>query len=158
MPAQSLYPMRLNQQQQTQQHIAQNQNAQNTLYGARRAEVPGGYNNGVYGTRANPVGDVQPQKYEEGTKFTRGNRPESVYGTTGPRRGQSTQSDDSSYGSYQGSTAQNSYTATGGQPTYIKTTVAQRPSQEGQVRQPPQIAPPTHHAIRQPQQSPNPQY
>lgn len=160
VPAQSLYPMRLNQQQQqvSQQHVAQNQNTQNTLYGQRRPEVQGGYSNGVYGTRTNPTGDVQTQKFDEGGKFNRGNRPESVYGTTGPRRGQSTQSDDSSYGSYQGSTAQNANAYSGGQPTYVKSAVTQRPNQEGQVRPPQQIAPPTHHAIRQPQQSPNPQY
>lgn len=41
---------------------------------------------------------------DDGTvKFSnRPHRPDSMYGTTGQRRGQSTQSDDSSYGSYHG--------------------------------------------------------
>ena len=39
---------------------------------------------------------------DESGKFSRSNRPDSMYGMSGQRRGQSTQSDDSSYGSYHG--------------------------------------------------------
>lgn len=123
VPAQSLYPMRLNQQQ---SHV-QNQNVQNQMqqrtenvYGARpvapgmatRTEATGAYGNSsansdrIYGTRNNPSGSSDNPKYEENPKFTRGNRPESMYGmVSGQQRrgGQSAQSDDSSYGSYQGS-------------------------------------------------------
>lgn len=122
VPAQSLYPMRLNQQQ---SHV-QNQNVQNqmqqrseSVYGVRqiapgisaRSEtsdrygtVPGNAPN-IYGTRNNPAGNAETQKYEENPKFNRGNRPESMYGLVNnqQRRGQSAQSDDSSYGSYHGS-------------------------------------------------------
>lgn len=123
VPAQSLYPMRLNQQQ---SHV-QNQNVQNQMqqrtenvYGARpvapgmatRTEATGAYGTSsgnsdrIYGTRNNPSGSSDNPKYEENPKFTRGNRPESMYGmVSGQQRrgGQSAQSDDSSYGSYQGS-------------------------------------------------------
>lgn len=125
VPAQSLYPMRLNQQQ---SHV-QNQNVQNqmqqrseSVYGVRpiapgissRSEasdrygtVPGNAPN-IYGTRNNPPGNAENQKYEENPKFNRGARPESMFGLVNNqqrRGGQSAQSDDSSYGSYHGSNA-----------------------------------------------------
>lgn len=126
VPAQSLYPMRINQ---TQSSHLQNQNVQNQLqhrsesiYGIRssvRQERPIQPENGagpfqaVYGTRNNPSpGDSmckferEPQRElrDDAKMFAnRGCRPDSMYGV-GPRRGQSTQSDDSSYGSYHGPT------------------------------------------------------
>lgn len=128
VPAQSLYPMRINQ---TQSSHLQNQNVQNQLqqrsesiYGIRssvrqeqRTIQP---DNGsvsfqsVYGVRNNPSpGDAALCKFErepqrevrdESKMFlNRACRPDSMYGVA-QRRGQSTQSDDSSYGSYHGPT------------------------------------------------------
>lgn len=61
----------------------------------------------IYNTRANPTPTEQLVKYEtrsEDSGKYRATRPDSVYGVTTQRgRGQSAQSDDSSYGSYQGS-------------------------------------------------------
>uniref|UniRef100_A0A1B0D6Y7 Uncharacterized protein n=1 Tax=Phlebotomus papatasi TaxID=29031 RepID=A0A1B0D6Y7_PHLPP len=104
VPAQSLYPLRVTQ---TQSSHLQNQNVQNqmqqrseSIYGIRTA-VRQNENQTfqpIYGTRTAPApGD--------GLKYDReSRRPESVYGMTGARnRGQSAQSDDSSYGSYHGS-------------------------------------------------------
>lgn len=191
VPAQSLYPMRLNQQQ---SHV-QNQNVQNqmqqrseSVYGVRqtapgiatRTEAAGGYGNnaGVYGTRNNPSGSSDNAKYEENQKFNRGNRPESMYGmVSGQQRrcAQSTQSDDSSYGSYHGSNtaprnptntsnfnAASGYNAKGtsGGPEFNRRQIT-----GNEVRQ----SPPTQllstvsnsssfHHTRQPQHSPNSQY
>lgn len=128
VPAQSLYPLRVasNQQQQQNTHL-QNQNVQNQLqhtrsesiYGIRGSmrqqpssdriveRVPTTENQGfqpIYGTRSNPTPNDNV-KYERETRDMRENRnrPDSMYGMTGPvRRGQSSHSDDSSYGSYHG--------------------------------------------------------
>ncbi|XP_059616990.1 neurogenic protein big brain [Phlebotomus argentipes] len=104
VPAQSLYPLRVTQ---TQSSHLQNQNVQNqmqqrseSIYGIRTA-VRQNENQTfqpIYGTRTAPsAGD--------GLKYDReSRRPDSVYGVSGARnRGQSAQSDDSSYGSYHGS-------------------------------------------------------
>lgn len=127
VPAQSLYPLRINQSQST--HL-QNQNVQNQLqqrsesiYGIRssiRQERPlptqqeptlNGFQS-IYGTRSNPSPGETMCKFDRETHrelrdetkiFTRQHRPDSMYGAT-QRRGQSTQSDDSSYGSYHGPT------------------------------------------------------
>lgn len=120
VPAQSLYPMRLNQQ----SHI-QNQNLQNQLqqrsesiYGVRgitpgtaatRSDNYSTAERAIYGNRNNPLSDGS--KYEDNPKNPRSNRPESMYGVlSSQRRGQSTQSDDSSYGSYQGPSPRNNMT------------------------------------------------
>lgn len=129
VPAQSLYPLRINQSQST--HL-QNQNVQNQLqqrsesiYGIRssiRQERPlppqqqdptmNGFQS-IYGTRNNPSPGDNVCKFERETHreirdetkmfANRQHRPDSMYGGT-QRRGQSTQSDDSSYGSYHGPT------------------------------------------------------
>ncbi|RZC37210.1 neurogenic protein big brain [Asbolus verrucosus] len=117
VPAQSLYPMRLNQQTHVQNQNLQNQLQQRSesIYGGRGV-TPGTasrsdtYNNTtertVYGARNNPS-NSDNAKYEENTKSTR-NRPESMYGMlSSQRRGQSAQSDDSSYGSYHGPSPRN---------------------------------------------------
>lgn len=110
VPAQSLYPMRLNQQ----THV-QNQNLQNQMQ--QRTE-------GIYGVRGVTNGTTRSDNYsttgerqhynrnnpssEENGKNPRSNRPESMYGMlSSQRRGQSAQSDDSSYGSYHAPTRGN---------------------------------------------------
>lgn len=122
VPAQSLYPLRINQ---TQSSHLQNQNVQNQLqqrsesiYGIRssmRQERPlqsqpdptmNGFQS-IYGTRNNPSPGENLCKFEreahremrdDAKMFAnRAHRPDSMYGVA--RRGQSTQSDDSSYGS-----------------------------------------------------------
>lgn len=103
LPARDLYP--------THQAIAHNQNAHNQLqaresnYSARPTHNvnPREPSPAAYATRQNPTG--APQIVDE-TKITR--RPESMYGmvVSQPRRNQSAQSDDSSYGSYRGAATQ----------------------------------------------------
>uniref|UniRef100_A0A336M7F0 CSON010643 protein n=1 Tax=Culicoides sonorensis TaxID=179676 RepID=A0A336M7F0_CULSO len=59
----------------------------------------------IYGSRSNPT-PTEQIKYEtrdESAKYRQQTRPDSVYGSSSQRRVQSAQSDDSSYGSYQGS-------------------------------------------------------
>lgn len=113
VPAQSLYPIRLNQQQ---NHI-QNQNVQNQLqqrsestYGIRnigpgtsRADNHGilGNNATSYTARNNGEGENEP------SKLGRTPRPESMYGTQSRRANQPAHSDDSSYSSYHGSSSRN---------------------------------------------------
>lgn len=112
LPARSLYPPRMD------QLIAHNQNAHNQMqarestYGTRptnntasaRENPPANY-----GPRQNPTGAPGAiptnDTREDGSKMTR--RPESMYGmvVSQPRRNQSAQSDDSSYGSYRGAPA-----------------------------------------------------
>lgn len=120
VPTQSLYPMRLNQT--NQQNHVQNQNMQNqmqqrsdSIYGVRGV-TPGTASDRDYPTRTNTANS---DNYEGSQKTTRAsNRPESMYGMVGTqRRGLSTQSDDSSYGSYHGSSANR--TNTNGNSTYI---------------------------------------
>jgi hypothetical protein len=126
VPAQSLYPLRVAPTQQNQTHL-QNQNVQNQLqqrsesiYGIRGSmrqqqnpermnqerqmperEPSGGFQP-IYGSRNNPTPNetMNYESREEPVKYTR--RPDSVYGMSN-RRIQSAQSDDSSYGSYHGS-------------------------------------------------------
>lgn len=127
VPAQSLYPLRVasNQQQQQNTHL-QNQNVQNqmqqrseSIYGIRSSmrqqpstdrivdRIPAADSQSfqpIYGTRNNPS-TGENVKFERETRDMRENRnrPDSMYGINGPvRRGQSTHSDDSSYGSYHG--------------------------------------------------------
>lgn len=120
VPAQSLYPLRINQSQNT--HL-QNQNVQNQLqqrsesiYGIRSSmrqersvppqqEPTGNGFQSIYGTRTNPSPGDPMGKFEghrelreEAKMFTRQHRPDSMYGGT-QRRGHSAQSDDSSHGS-----------------------------------------------------------
>lgn len=125
VPAQSLYPLRISSQAQN-SHL-QNQNVQNQLqqrtesiYGIRNsmrqerqtmpADNPIGNFQTVYGTtRNNPSPGNDLCKFERETQrddpkmfvANRQCRPDSMYGMT-QRRGQSTQSDDSSYGSLHG--------------------------------------------------------
>lgn len=126
VPAQSLYPLRVAPTQQNSTHL-QNQNVQNQLqqrsesiYGIRGSmrqqqpterinqerqmperEPSGGFQP-IYGSRNNPTPNdtMIYESREEPVKYTR--RPDSVYGSSN-RRIQSAQSDDSSYGSYHGS-------------------------------------------------------
>lgn len=131
VPAQSLYPMRLNQNQSS--HL-QNQNVQNhlqqrseSIYGIRSSirhertqidNIQAGFQP-VYGTRNEGMLNDGLCKYEREPHrelrdeakmlMNRSCRPDSMYGVT-QRRGQSTQSDDSSYGSYHGPTPPSSST------------------------------------------------
>lgn len=125
VPAQSLYPLRVAAPSQQNTHL-QNQNVQNQLqqrsesiYGIRgsmrqstgeqrmperqQAErEPPSVFQPIYASRNNPTPNdaMNYEAHEEPVKYTR--RPESTYGMTN-RRIQSAQSDDSSYGSYHGS-------------------------------------------------------
>lgn len=131
VPAQSLYPMRINQ---TQSSHLQNQNVQNQLqqrsesiYGIRSSvrhertqidNIQAGFQP-VYGARNDAMMSDGLCKYErdphrelrdDAKLFVNRNcRPDSMYGVT-QRRGQSAQSDDSSYGSYHGPTPPSSST------------------------------------------------
>jgi Major intrinsic protein len=128
VPAQSLYPLRVAPSQQNTTHL-QNQNVQNqmqqrseSIYGIRGSmrqataermperqmpdrqmpeREPSGFQP-IYGSRNNstPNETINYEPREEPVKYTR--RPDSVYGMSN-RRIQSAQSDDSSYGSYHGS-------------------------------------------------------
>jgi hypothetical protein len=126
VPAQSLYPLRVAPSSQQNTHL-QNQNVQNQLqqrsesiYGLRssmRQSTPAERNmqermperereqtsfQPIYGARNNPTPNdtLNYESREEPVKY--GRRPDSVYGMSN-RRIQSAQSDDSSYGSYHGS-------------------------------------------------------
>lgn len=123
VPAQSLYPLRVAPTQPNSTHL-QNQNVQNQLqqrsesiYGIRGSmrqsngermperqmpeREPSGFQP-IYGSRNAPTPNetITYETREEPVKYTR--RPDSVYGMSN-RRIQSAQSDDSSYGSYHGS-------------------------------------------------------
>jgi Major intrinsic protein len=122
VPAQSLYPLRVAPTSQQSTHL-QNQNVQNQLqqrtesiYGIRssmrqstnvreqsREREPTAFQP-IYGSRSTnpptPNDTLNYETREEPVKYTR--RPDSVYGMSN-RRIQSAQSDDSSYGSYHGS-------------------------------------------------------
>ncbi|KAL7040605.1 hypothetical protein ACKWTF_000455 [Chironomus riparius] len=126
VPAQSLYPLRVAPTSQQNTHL-QNQNVQNQLqqrsesiYGIRssmrqstntertmteripeRDREPAAFQP-IYGARNNPTPNdtLNYESREEPVKY--GRRPDSVYGMSN-RRIQSAQSDDSSYGSYHGS-------------------------------------------------------
>jgi hypothetical protein len=122
VPAQSLYPLRVAPTSQQSTHL-QNQNVQNQLqqrtesiYGIRssirqstnareqsREREPTAFQ-AIYGSRSTnpptPNDTLNYETREEPVKYTR--RPDSVYGMSN-RRIQSAQSDDSSYGSYHGS-------------------------------------------------------
>lgn len=126
VPAQSLYPLRVAPTSQQNTHL-QNQNVQNqmqqrseSIYGIRgsmRQSTPAERNlsnmperdrdpaafQPIYGGRNNPTPNDTLSNFEtreEPVKY--GRRPDSVYGMSN-RRIQSAQSDDSSYGSYHGS-------------------------------------------------------
>lgn len=161
VPAQSLYPLRVTGTQQN-SHL-QNQNVQNQLnqrsesiYGIRssmrqpstdRSQVENQQNintgpmtgfQPVYGTtRQCVVSNDLPDSRQQRTM-----RPESMYGTSGGRnRGQSAQSDDSSYGSYHGTNASITPTSVnqrnGGQP----------PQQQPQQQPPPPMCGPNSEEI-----------
>lgn len=118
VPAQSLYPIKLNQQ----THV-QNQNLQNQLqqrsesvYGVRgnisRPDNLSTTERAGYTNKNTPLPNDNNPKHEENKNSSKGNRPESMYGVVSLQRrgGQSVQSDDSSFGSYQGpSNRNNSY-------------------------------------------------
>jgi hypothetical protein len=122
VPAQSLYPIKLNQQTHVQNQNLQNQLQQRSesIYGVRGV-TPGiasrsdTYSNTTerthYTTKNNPLSS--DTKYEESAKSSKSSRPESMYGMLGSRRGQSAQSDDSSYGSYHGPSPRNNATNVG---------------------------------------------
>lgn len=124
VPAQSLYPLRVAAPNQQNTHL-QNQNVQNQLqqrsesiYGIRgsmrqsiaeqriperqTADREPSVFQPIYASRNNPTPNetMNYESHEEPVKYTR--RPESTYGMSN-RRIQSAQSDDSSYGSYHGS-------------------------------------------------------
>lgn len=187
VPTQSLYPMRLNQT--NQQNHVQNQNVQNqmqqrseSIYGVRGVTPGTASRSDNYSTTANSDrGDyttrnagANSETYEGSQKNARtANRPESMYGMVGTqRRGLSAQSDDSSYGSYHGSStnrsntngnstyssSSNNYPAKGG----VGNTYNSRPNGSDVRQSPPtQLLPAAnsssyHHNI--PQHSPNSQY
>lgn len=111
VPAQSLYPIRLNQQNHLQNQNVQNQMQQRTenTYGVRGVTPGTASRTDNYQTIERGYGNSRTQeqnssnKYEEHTKNCRSNRPESMYGILGmqSRRIQTNQSDDSStYSSY----------------------------------------------------------
>lgn len=108
VPAQSLYPMRLNQQSHVQNQNVQNQLQQRSesIYAVRGVASGASTTTDNFPSRSNYSRNPEGMKYEENQKMERA-RPESMYGMVGTqtRRGQSTQSDDSSYGSYQGSSS-----------------------------------------------------
>lgn len=170
VPAQSLYPLRVAPPNQQNTHL-QNQNVQNQLqqrsesiYGIRSSmrqanaeriperqmaerETTTGFQP-IYGGRNAPTPN-EPMTYEgreEPVKYTR--RPDSVYGMSN-RRIQSAQSDDSSYGSYHGSSLT--------PPTRVNNGNFQPPSQQIQQQQTygmlPLPTPPTHQPPQQQQQS-----
>lgn len=109
IPAQSLYPMRLNQQQ---SHL-QNQNVQNQLqqrsecnFVGRTTTTSGATRSDVYGTMGSNTRNITEGadvvKYEDTPRIARSNRPESMYGMP-TNHSRHAQSDDSTYGSYYGS-------------------------------------------------------
>ena len=114
VPAQSLYPIKLNQQTHVQNQNLQNQQQQQrseSIYGVRGVTPGVVSRSDNYSTTERPVytSKTSDTKYEE--KSSKSGRPESMYGMLGSqRRGQATQSDDSSYGSYHGpSSRSNTY-------------------------------------------------
>lgn len=149
VPAQSLYPLRVNAQNQN-SHL-QNQNVQNqmqqrseSIYGVRssmrheqRPIQPQQHSENtianfqsVYGTRNNPSPGNDLCKFERDVprdepKMYSNRRPESAYGLTSKRPGQVAQcaSDDSSYGSYPPSSstpnAQSTSRTSNGDPTMV---------------------------------------
>ena len=181
VPAQSLYPMRLNQT--NQQNHVQNQNVQNqiqqrsdSIYGIRAVNSGIQSRGDDYSTTNSERSGYEARNnaansetYEDTQKVTRGNRPESVYGIFGSqRRGQALQSDDQSYASFHGtsnrtntsgsSTYNSNYTIKGGN----SNAYSGRTATGSEIRQAPttQILPPSnstsyHHGI---QHSPSSQY
>lgn len=171
VPAQSLYPMRLNQQSHVQNQNVQNQLQQrsDSIYGVRGVTPGTATRAEHYGSRGYPSRNADGGKYEENPKNERG-RPESMYGMLGnqTRRGQSAQSDDSSYGSYQGPTPRANNT-TGGTYHASSSTFPQKTGNSamyGGRNGDSRLSPPAqllttgagsyHHNL--PQESPTPQY
>lgn len=175
VPAQSLYPLRVAAPSQQNTHL-QNQNVQNQLqqrsesiYGIRGSmrqqstteqriaerpmveREPNAFQP-IYGSRnaSTPHEVATYETREEPVKYTR--RPDSVYGMSN-RRIQSAQSDDSSYGSYHGSslTPPNRGPHNGNfQPTIIGSMIGQQQQQQQQTYgMLPLPNPPTHHHQQQ---------
>lgn len=177
VPAQSLYPLRVAPTNQQNTHL-QNQNVQNQLqqrseniYGIRGSmrqsnaermpdrqiperEPPAGFQP-IYGGRNAPTPNetMTYETREEPVKYTR--RPDSVYGMTN-RRIQSAQSDDSSYGSYHGSSLTPPTRGAPHNGNFQPTSGSMMGQQQQQQQQTygmlPLPAPPAHHQQIQPQQ------
>ncbi|KAK4871650.1 hypothetical protein RN001_015774 [Aquatica leii] len=119
VPAQSLYPMRLNQ-----QNYVQNQNVQNqiqqrtetTFTGRTPQPIGANARTEVYGTvnnsamRSNNTSDAENGKYEDNSKSAR-NRPKSMYGIT-TNQTRHAPGDDSNYNAYYGSTKRSNTNST----------------------------------------------
>lgn len=176
VPAQSLYPLRVAAPNQQNTHL-QNQNVQNQLqqrsesiYGIRGSMRQSGSERmpererqmperepssfqPIYGSRPNPT-PTEVMTYEtreEPVKYTR--RPDSVYGMSN-RRIQSAQSDDSSYGSYHGSSLTPPTRGTAHNGNFQPTTgsmMGQQQQQQQTYGMLPLPTPPPHHQQNQPQ-------
>lgn len=183
VPAQSLYPLRVAPSSQQSTHL-QNQNVQNqmqqrsdSIYGIRGSvrqpnaermperqipeREPSSFQP-IYGSRGNPAPNesLTYETREEPVKYTR--RPDSVYGMSN-RRIQSAQSDDSSYGSYHGSSLTpptrgvphaanfqpNSGSMMGQQQTYGMLPLPTPPLHHQQPPQPQQQQQQNHHPVQQ---------
>ncbi|KAF5283044.1 hypothetical protein FQR65_LT14105 [Abscondita terminalis] len=115
VPAQSLYPMRLNQQ----QNYVQNQNVQNqiqqrteTTFTGRTIQPIGATSRSdIYGVRPN-TSEAESSKYEDNSKIPR-NRPNSAYGIATSHTRHVT-GEDSNYGTYYGSTKRSTPNSTTG--------------------------------------------
>lgn len=127
VPAQSLYPMRLNQPTHVQNQNVQNQLQQHTdsVYGVRGIAAGTASSSRADNCYTRNGNSSYGGKYDDNHKPERG-RPESMYGTVSgsSRRGQSAQSDDSSYGSYQGTSGRNNSNANNGY--HMNSTYAQK--------------------------------
>ena len=174
VPAQSLYPLRVAPPNQQNTHL-QNQNVQNQLqqrsesiYGIRGSmrqstaermperqiaeREPTGFQP-IYGSRNAPTPNetINYESREEPVKYSR--RPDSVYGMSN-RRIQSAQSDDSSYGSYHGSSltppTRGSASHNGNFQGNTGSMIGQQQQQQQTYGMLPLPNPPTHH--QQPQQ------
>lgn len=175
VPAQSLYPLRVAPTNQQNTHL-QNQNVQNqmqqrseNIYGIRGSmraanaeriperqmpeREPSGFQP-IYGARntATPNDTLTYETREEPVKYSR--RPDSVYGMSN-RRIQSAQSDDSSYGSYHGSSLTPPTRGTPHNGNFQPTTGSMMGQQQQQQQQQtygmlPLPTPPSHHPQTQP--------
>lgn len=173
VPAQSLYPLRVAAPSQQNTHL-QNQNVQNqiqqrseSIYGIRGSmrqstsermpaerqmvEREPAVFQPIYGSRNAPTPNevMTYETREEPVKYTR--RPDSVYGTSN-RRIQSAQSDDSSYGSYHGSSLTPPTRGTPHNGNFVQTVMGQQQQHQtyGVVPLP---QPPTAHTHQQQTQS-----
>ncbi|XP_017782179.1 PREDICTED: neurogenic protein big brain [Nicrophorus vespilloides] len=175
VPTQSLYPMRLNQPNQS--HV-QNQNVQNqmqtqrseSIYGVRGVTPGTSSRSETYASTRETERPYPSRSNSEDQKPQRP-RPDSVYGIVGTqgRRGQSTASDDANYGPYHSTNQRNTASANapynasnnypskpGTNPTYATRQEVRQSPQNQPLAQASNPPPNYHHTL--PQHSPNPQY